>query len=459
MTKPDKTMRLKYISKYLWLLLLWPLAAVAQEEGPVIDKVAAKVDNYIILKSEIEYAYLDLSARGALRGPDPKCQVLQTLITQKMLLAVAEIDSVEVSDIQVDAELNNRMQYFIAQTGGDVAALEEFYGKSIDQIKAEMRDDMREQLIADKMRSKISEEVTITPAEVRKFFNRIPKDSLPFFSEEVEVAQIVKIARIGKDQKLKVITKLNEIREAILNGADFGTMAEMYSMDPGSSQNGGELPGWYSRGQLAPEYEAAVFKLKPGEISEPVETDFGFHIIQLLERRGNEFRTRHILITPSSSDLDIEYTIHQLDSVRQVILSGEKSFEEVAKDFSDDKMSAPSGGFFLNNNGSTRIPVDQLDPTVYFTIDTMNVGDISPPIQFRMPSGQEAVRIIYFKSKIPPHQANLKTDWQKIQEAALKEKKSRAEQEWVKEAIDRVYIELDEEYKRCKLFGLKNRQF
>jgi len=441
----------KYIALLLMVLTI-PLISYGQtDEGPVIDKIVAKVDNYIILLSDVEFAYLDLASRGALVGDKPKCNVLQSLIGQKLLLAIAEIDSVEVSDAQVDGELANRMQYFINQSGGDVQALEEYYGKSLEQIQAEMRDDMKEQLVAQKMRSVIAEEVTITPSEVRKFFNKIHKDSLPYFSEEVEVAQIVKIAKIGKDQKLNVETQLNDIKASIENGAHFDTMAEMYSMDPGSAKTGGELPGWYKRGQLAPEYEAAIFKLKTGEISSPVETDFGFHLIQVIERRGNEFRTRHILISPNSSDLDIEYTIHQLDSVREIVVSGDQEFEKLAKDFSDDKMSAPSGGFFLNNSGATSIAVDQLDPTVYFMLDTMKLGDITKPVQFRMPNGKEAVRIMYYKSKTSPHQANLKQDWQKIQDAALNEKRTRAEAKWVTESKGKVYIYIEEDFEHCEL--------
>jgi peptidyl-prolyl cis-trans isomerase SurA len=435
------------------MVLSLPLMSYGQsEEGPVIDKIVGKVDNYIILLSDIEFAYLDLASRGALVGDDPKCRILESVITQKLLLAIAEIDSVEVADVLVDSELSNRMQYFISQSGGDIEALEEYYGKSIDQIQAEMRDDMKEQMVSQKMRSVISDEVTITPSEIRRFFNRIPKDSLPYFSEEVEVAQIVKTARVGREQKLKVETQLNDIKSSIGDGANFGTMAEMYSMDPGSAKTGGELPGWYSRGQLAPEYEAAVFKLKTGEISSPVETDFGFHLIQVLERRGNEFRTRHILITPNSSDLDIDYTVQQLDSVRSLIVDGKQEFEKMAKDFSDDKMSAPSGGFFLNNDGATSIAVDQLDPTVYFMLDTMAVGSVTAPVQFRMPTGKEAVRIIYYKSKIDPHQANLEQDWQKIQEAALNEKKSLAEAKWVIESKGKVFIYIDQEFEHCQLF-------
>jgi peptidyl-prolyl cis-trans isomerase SurA len=449
-----KQNRLKY-TKYITLLLMvlsMPFISYGQtDEGPVIDKIIAKVDNYIILLSDVEFAYLDLASRGALVGEEPKCNVLQSLIGQKLLLAIAEIDSVIVPEAQVDSELANRMQYFINQSGGDIKALEEYYGKTLEEIQAEMRDDMKEQMIAQRMRSVISEEVTITPSEVRKFFNRIHKDSLPYFSEEVEVAQIVKIAKIGKEQKLKVETQLNDIKASIESGAHFDTMAEMYSMDPGSAKKGGELPGWYKRGQLAPEYEAAIFKLKTGEISSPVETDFGFHLIQVIERRGNEFRTRHILITPNSSDLDIEYTIDQLDSIRDLVVAGGQDFEKLAKDFSDDKMSAPSGGFFLNNSGATSIAVDQLEPTVYFMLDTMKVGNVTKPIQFRMPSGKEAVRIMFYKSKTAPHQANLKQDWQKIQEAALNEKKTKAEAKWVKDSKEKVYIYIEEDFEHCDI--------
>jgi peptidyl-prolyl cis-trans isomerase SurA len=449
-----KRIHLKF-TKYFTLALValsMSLISYGQAgEGPVIDKIVAKVDNYIILLSDIEFAYLDLASRGALVGENPKCMILQSLITQKLLLAIAEIDSVIVLDAQVDGELANRMQYFVSQSGGDVKALEEYYGKTLDQIQAEMRDDMKEQLLAQKMRAVIAEEVTITPSEIKKFFNKIPKDSLPYFSEEVEVAQIVKYARIGRAQKLKVETQLNDIKASIEDGANFGTMAEMYSMDPGSAKEGGELPGWYKRGQLAPEYEAAVFKLKTNEISSPVETDFGYHLIQVLERRGNEFRTRHILLSPNSSDFDIEYTINQLDSTRDLILAGSEDFEKLAKNFSDDKMSAPSGGFFLNNSGATSIAVDQLDPTVYFMLDTMKVGNVTKPIQFVMANGKEAVRIIYYKSKTAPHQANLDQDWQKIQDAALNEKKTRAEAKWVKESKGKVYIYIEEEFEHCNL--------
>jgi len=450
-----KLVHLKSIKAILLLTVVsvLPLTGHSQQsQDPVIDKIICKVDNNIILLSDIEFTYLDMSARGALRGEYPKCTILQSLITQKMMLAVAEMDSIMVSEDRVDGELANRMQYFISQSGGDVSALEEYYGKSLDQIQAEMREDMKEQLIVTEMRSVIANEVTITPSEVKKFFSHIPDDSLPYFSEEVEVAQIVKIARIGADQKLKVETQLHEIRDAIGNGANFGTMAEMYSMDPGSAKTGGELPGWYKRGQLAPEYEAAIFKLKIGELSKPIQTDFGIHLIEVLERRGNEFRTRHILITPNSSDLDIEYTIQQLDSVRRLVIDGGEDFEKLAKNFSDDKMSAPSGGFFLDNSGSTSISVDQLDPTVYFTLDTMEVGSVTRPIQFRMPTGHEAVRIIFYKSKVSPHQASLATDWQKIQDAALNEKKTKAEINWVITSRSRVFIYISDEFKHCNLF-------
>ncbi|MCB0496681.1 MAG: peptidylprolyl isomerase [Cyclobacteriaceae bacterium] len=443
--------RLKYIGSLL-LTFLFINQGFGQESKPeVVDEIVAKVDDHIILLSDIEYSYLDMASRGALVGSSPRCQILQSLITSKMLLAIAEVDSVEVTDEEVESQLERRMQYFIAQSGGSADALEEYYGKPLADIRSEMRDDMHDQMVAQKMKDKISEDVTITPSEVKKFFNRIPKDSLPYFSEEVEVSQIVKIAKIGKDQKKQVQAKLFDIKRQIENGADFGELAKKYSMDPGSARTGGELPGWYKRGELAPEYEAACFQMNVGEISDPIETDFGFHLIQLLERRGNEFRSRHILIIPSSSDLDISLAEHELDSIRTQVIDGKIDFERAAKDLSDDKFSAPSGGYFLDDFGSTRISVDQLDPTVYFMLDTMQVGSISKPVTFRMADGKEAVRIIYYKARYEPHQADLKVDWQKIQMAALNEKKGRAEVQWVKDSKDRVYIYVNDDFKKCNI--------
>ena len=447
-------MHLKYISSILSVILISFTIGFGQDAKPkVIDEIVAKVDDNIILLSDIEYMYLDMASRGAIGGPNPRCQVLQTLITSKMLLAIAEVDSVEVLDVEVDMQLERRMQYFIAQSGGSAASLEEYYGKSLEDIRDEMRGDMKDQMVAQRMKDQISSDVSITPKEVKKFFARIPQDSLPYFSEEVEVSQIVKIAKIGKSQKQEVETKLFDIKRQIEDGIDFGTLAEKHSMDPGSAKTGGELPGWYKRGELAPEYEAVCFQMEVGEISDPVESDFGFHVIQLLERRGNEFRSRHILIIPSSSDLDIGQAERELDSIRSLIDNKKMVFEKAAKDFSDDKMSAPSGGFFLDNSGAKRISVDQLDPTVFFMLDTMQVGSISKPISFRMQDGKEAVRIVFYKDRFEPHQADLNDDWQKIQQAALNEKKSKAEQRWVIDSIDRVYIYIDDQFKHCNIIG------
>ena len=451
--KNKNRIHLKYIGS-LFVFIFTTALSFGQEAKPkVIDEIVAKVDDNIILLSDIEYMYLDMSSRGAIGGPNPRCQVLQTLITSKMLLAIAEVDSVEVLDVEVDMQLERRMQYFISQSGGSVDALEEYYGKSLSEIRSEMRDDMHDQMVAQRMKDQISADVSITPKEVKKFFARIPKDSLPYFSFFVEVSQIVKIAKIGKTQKQDVERKLFDIKRQIEAGADFGKLAEKNSMDPGSAKTGGELPGWYNRGELAPEYEAVCFQMQVGEISDPIETDFGFHIIQLLERRGNQFRSRHILIIPSSSDLDIGQAEHELDSIRSLVLDSSTVFEKAAKDFSDDKLSAPSGGFFLDNSGAKSISVDQLDPTVFFMLDTMKVGSISMPLSFRMQDGKEAVRIIYYKKRFAPHQADLTVDWQKIQAAALNEKKSKAEQQWVIDSVDRVYIYIDDQFKHCDVLG------
>jgi peptidyl-prolyl cis-trans isomerase SurA len=274
-------------------------------QGFVVDKIIAKVDNYIVLKSELDRAYLDYVANGGTAGDQARCQFLALLIRNKLMMAKAEIDSVVVSDDEVDANTDRRMGLILAQYGGSAEELESKFEKTFEQIKMELRDQIREQMIVSEMENTIAKDLTVTPAEVKRFFNRIPKDSLPFFSAEVEVAQIVKVAEVSEKQKEETKRQLIELRNRLLTGEDFTTMARKYSADPSVTSNNGDM-GWMGRGMLVPEFEAMSFKLKPNEISMPVETEYGFHIIQLLERRGNEYHARHILMSPSPSPEDLE---------------------------------------------------------------------------------------------------------------------------------------------------------
>lgn len=447
MMKQKRTNFLKFtvISLLVWL----PFFCFSQTEGVVVDKIIAKVDNYIVLKSDLEKAYLEYLSRGEFRGSTAKCEILEQLIVNKMLVAKSEIDSVFVSDLEVQSNLSRRMEYMVSQVGSE-EEIEKYYGKSLEQMEAELFESIKEQLTIQKMQQEITSGIKVSPADVKKFFNKIPADSLPFFSTEVVVGQIVKEPKAGKKQKDKVRKLMYEIKGRILQGESFADLARQYSEDPGSAARGGELP-FYKRGDLAPEFEATAMTLNEGELSNPIETQFGFHLIELQQRRGNTFKTRHILISPKPSQADIDKTEKYLDSLRTAILLDSIAFQAAAKEYSDDDNTSSNGGFFLDNNGSNRVSVDNLDPTIFFTLDTMEIGGITKPEKFEQPDGSSAFRILYYKNRFPPHQANLKDDYQKIAMATLNDKKNRILSKWFEDARDDVYIEIDPEYHHCKL--------
>ena len=435
--------------QYLLILvgILLPLFANAQPSaGQTVDKIVAKVDNFIVLKSDLEGALQEAQRNSPAGVNYTRCQILQQLVIEKLLLAKAEIDSVVVEEPRVESELARRLQYMTNAYGQE--NIEEQFGKSIEEIGEDLRVDIRDQLVVQQMQSTITQDIQVTPAEVRRFFNNIPQDSLPFYSSEVTVGQIVKLPTVSKGQKEAARKKLLGIRERVVAGEDFGTLAREFSNDPGSGSQGGEL-GFVERGQFVPEFEAAALKMQPGELSQPVESPFGFHLIQLIERRGNRYNSRHILIKPNSSALDVEYAREYLDSLRTQILADSIPFAKAAKEESDDKETAGSGGFFLSPDGSNRVSTENIDPVIFFTIDTMQVGAITPPLTYRMDNGEPAVRILYLKSKSRPHQANLRDDYQKIYNAALQEKRTRLLEEWFGDARQQVYIEIDPEHSAC----------
>jgi peptidyl-prolyl cis-trans isomerase SurA len=448
---------LKYLQRinnfFLITILLISTHNLFAQPNPVpVDKIIAKVDNYIVLKSDLEEIYMNYLQNGEKVDSNTKCRLLESLILNKLLVARADIDSVVVDSKQVEEELNRRMQYYISQFGSE-QKIEEIYKTTISEFKNEVRPQIREQLLVQQMQRNITEKISMTPGEVKKFFNTIPRDSVPYFDTEAEVGQIVKKPTVAKAQKNEVRERLQKVRDRIIAGEDFAVLAKEFSEDYGSAADGGMLPGYMKRGDLAPEYEATIFKLKTGEVSNIVETEFGFHIIQLLDRKGNEFKSRHILMTPKSSGNDIEEAKHYLDSIRNLILNDSISFEKAAKEYSDDKMTGANGGMMLDANGNTRISVNSLDPVVFFTIDTMSVGKISEPLAFRTEDGKEAVRILYYKSKTAPHQANLRDDYQKIYNAALAEKKNKAMNEWFEKNKKELFVEIDEEFSSCNVLN------
>src|SRR5690606_33393221 len=327
--------RFRFATVALSAVMLFSAHKLVAQDGFVVDEIVAKVDNYIVLKSEVDRMYQDYLTNGNPPSQRARCEILALITRNKLMLAKAEIDSVVVLDADVDANTQRRMDIILAQSGRTAAELEQLYGKTLEQIRSELRDQIREQMIVQKMEEEITSGISVTPAEVRRFFNRIPKDSLPYFSASVEVAQIVKVAEVSAEQKASVRNQLLDIRSRILAGENFGELARRYSDDPSVLSNNGEM-NWVGRGRMVPEYEAVAFRLKPGEVSQPFESPFGMHIMQLIERRGNEYNSRHILISPKPSAEDLDKASRFLDSLRTLIVNDSLSFQKAAKEHSDD---------------------------------------------------------------------------------------------------------------------------
>ena len=444
---------MKFFKHLLFLLIFFPviISELRGQSGVVVDEIIGRVDDYIVLRSELESTYLDILSRGERISGNTKCAVLKDLITTKLLVAKAEIDSVLVDDSQVDQELNSRMALIINQIGSE-EEIERYYNKTIAEFKRELFDDIKEQLVARKMRQEVLNEIEVSPEEVKEFYDGIPRDSLPYFSTQVKVSQIVKSPEVGREQKEKVRNELISIRDRILNGESFEILATLYSQDPGSAQNGGNL-GFVGRGAFQPEFEAEVFRLKPGEISMPIETQFGYHIIQLIEKRGNLFNSRHILLQPDFSDEDVAKTIKFLDSLKEVAYSDSVTFEELARVYSDDKFTSSFGGYFTDAMGGENVLVEELDPVIFFTIDTMDVGDISVPFESRTDDGKLAYKLIYYKEKIPPHLGNLESDYQRFRTFSLNKKQNEELNEWFEDAKKEVFIKIDPEYDPCEILN------
>lgn len=418
----------------------------------ILDGIIVKVDNQIILRSDVEsiMAQEQARAQGKSLPPDLRCKILQSLVLNKLMIARAEVDSVTVTDAQVSSELDRRMNYFVQQVGSE-KKLEEMYNKPVRALKEDLRGQVHDQLVQQKMQEQISGKVAVTPREVKDYFDKVPKDSIPYFSTEVEVGQIVIPAQVNDQAKQAAIAQLNDLRGRILAGESFETLAKQYSQDPGSGAQGGYL-GFFKKGELVPEYEAASRKLEPGQMSPVVESQFGFHLIQFIERKGDSYSTRHILLKPATGTADASVAATKLTRLRTQILKDSISFAKAAKDFSTDKATSGNGGLLANRqDGGSRMPLDKLDPAIFFIIDTMKVGHITPPMPYRTDDGKEAMRILYLKSNIPPHQANLLDDYQKISQAALSQKKNQALDAWYEKNRSTVYLEVAPEYTQCKV--------
>ena len=416
----------------------------ARAQAPiVVDRVIATVGGELVLLSELEeQVALTASQSGKAVSPAMRCTILEQILTAKLLVNQAKLDSVVVSEQEVEGQLNARIDKILQYMNGDVQQFEDYYGQTIAEVKQQFREDLEAQLLADRMRAKVVAEARITPTEVREFFETIPRDSLPYFNSEVELRELVYKPKVSEAARAVALERIETIRASIVEGgADFATLARKQSDDPGSARQGGEL-GWAPRGTFVPEFEAAAYRLDVNEVSDVVESPFGFHIIQLLERRGNRIRTRHVLIKPEIGADDLAKAERFLDSIRLAIVADSLGFRQAVSLHGDDKQQSFSNGGRVENpaTGNTFFEIGDLDPVAFFAVDSMEVGGVSGPVKFEQPGQETIYRIFQLDSRSKPHRASLKSDYNKIRQAAVESRKSEILLAWVDRTIASTYI-------------------
>ena len=431
---------------YLSLSLLC-FSVLTQGQPKTVDGVVAVVGGDIILKSDIDEQY-DVFNRQNFGENISYCGVFEELLFQKLLIHHAEIDSVTVGEDEVESNMDRRIEQLIEQMG-DQKKLEDFYGKSVVEIKEEMRILIREQLTAQRMQMTVVEGIEVTPSEVREFYERLPEDSIPLINAEVELRQIVKYPEISKEAQQEVIDKLIGLKDRIENGTSFSSMAILYSEDPGSNKKGGEYKA-IQRGVFVKEFEAIAFNLKKGQISDPFKTEFGYHIVQLLEKRGEELDLRHILIKPKLTQDNLQEAKAYLDSILVGISSGDMTFDEAAMKYSEDEQTKFNGGQMSNfESGNNKFEVSQLERGLFAVINEMSEDEISAPNFYQSQDQREAFRIVRIDAKYAPHKANLDLDFTRIKGFALQEKQGRLVQEWKDEKLLETFVKVNSGYYPC----------
>ncbi len=427
------------------LVLLFPSILSAQSN--VIDNIAAVIGNEYILKSEIENAYLQGQSELA-DSEDPRADLLEQLLIQKLLCAEALLDSVFVSEAEVDAAIYSRIDDMI-ETIGSEERLVAYFGESITELADDMRPSYRSMLIAQRMQEKIQENVRVTPAEVRAFYKKIPKDSLLEIPAKYEIQQIVLKPTISEAEKERCRERLRTLRERVLNGeTSFATLAVLYSEDPGSSARGGEL-GYFGKSTMDPAFSEAAFSLKEGSISKIVETEYGYHIIQLIDRQGEKINARHILIIPQVSAEEKRDVLKRLDTLKNMISNKEMTFENAALYFSTDKNSRNNGGLIVDMyTGDIRLPKTSITGEMARVVNRLNVGEISDPfVDINANTDSEEYKIIKIKAYYPAHISNLEEDWEIFENALVRQKQQDVLIKWIQDKQKNTYIHLADEYK------------
>ncbi|MGE5521392.1 MAG: peptidylprolyl isomerase [Candidatus Dadabacteria bacterium] len=440
------------MKKFLILLLIAAasISSFAQAKKIVADKILGVVGSRIILQSDIHNAIADISRNGGTVPENAECSILDQAITQKVLAMQADKDSLTVTDAEVEAELEQRVRYFI-NVYGTQQAVEDMAGKTIYQIKDEARESVKERKLAEAMQHKIVDNVKVTPNEVKQFFEKIPKDSLPYFESELEVGQIILYPKATRDMDQYVISELNNYKRQIeAKVATFEQLAKRYSEDPGSKDRGGQYQINRNDKTWDPSFKSAAFRLKDGEISNIVKTKFGYHIIQMVERQGDEAIIRHILRIPPVTDDEIQAAVSKLDSVRQQLIAGKMDFNTAAGKYNEDEAAKFAGSYLTGRTGESSVTIDELDKDIVAMLDKIKVGEYSPATAFTdEKTGKKGVRMIYLKSKSQPHRMNMTDDYNRIAQQALEDKKYKALEKWMATHSSNYYIQIDSQVEKC----------
>ena len=426
--------------------------ALAQPQAKKVtaDKIVAVVGDKVILKSDIDNSIVDMQRQGIEVPENANCMTLEQAMGIKALVLQAEKDSLPVTDEEIESDIDNQIRYFISQYGSK-DELEKIANKSIYQLKEDFKDGFRDRKLAQAMRNKIVDDIKITPNEVRSFYSKIPKDSLFLYESEVQISQLVFFPKASRDAEEYCISRLKEYKAQIESGKkDFKTIASQVTEDPGSKATGGEYTVNRSSKELDPIWLNKAFTLKEGQISNPFKTQFGYHIMQMVSRAGDDATVRHILLVPQVTSIEMKQGVAKLDSVRLDIAAKKIEFGQAVTKYSNDKNSLFTAGQVQGRDGGTFLTIDQLDKDMVLMLKDLKVGEYSRPTEFTDERGKKGIRIVFLKTRTQPHRENLKDDYDRVATRALEEKKNEAIEKWFNKKIPTYFIRIDPDYQGCE---------
>ena len=442
---------MKHILLSLFALVFSTLvfAQPTQTKKVLADKILAVVGDKIILKSDIDNSLIDMARQGIALPTNGKCMALEQAMGIKALVLQAEKDSLPITEEEIETDVDNQIRYFVSQYGSK-DELERVAKKSVYQLKEDFKEGFRDRKLAQLMRNKIVEDVRITPNEVKAYYDKIPKDSLLLYESEVEISQIISNPKANRDAEQYCIDRLKEYKQLVESGKkDFKTLASQYTQDPGSKETGGQYEISRNSKELDPTWLNKAFSLKEGQISNPFKTKFGYHIIQLVNRAGDEATVRHILLIPQVTSIEMKEGFAKMDTLRMKLVSGKIQFGEAVAKYSDDDAHKFSAGQVSGRDGSSKMTIDQLDKDMVLMMKNLKVGEYSKPTEFADERGTKGIRIVFLKSKSDPHRENLKDDYSRVSQRALEEKKNDAIESWFNKKIPGYFIRVDAEYQSC----------